>query len=604
MATYYVGADGTSSKAGATSPDSFLTYMSLATHNASTFLPGDTIIVLGNHGIFSGNLKIPSSGLTLLPINYIGHHSPIFTGDATASLQVTNRSYINVSRMIFTTIVVLVNSNSSNINIDYCIIKNTAGIGLTVTTGGSVTVRNCNIHSSGNYGVRITTAGNTINLYNNLIYGHPTMGVEIAAGNLGTADYNIIIGNTALVNTNLSFGAGYTDGGHNIVNSVPKIRHYRNDTAYFCVTCDDQGSSDYWRQVVDALPSSIKTNYFPQTAGLTAAMQADIIALHNTGRCVIGNHTQTHSPLNIATAFSITTTNAVPTCNVDVAGDLLTLATTTPGNTVTIALVGKTITDLKTAVAGKGWTITNTANVQNAFMLSSLADSAGAQAVPYSPIPDIVAPNYMYFRNEITGANNVLQSLLGFRPRTMSFPFNVSSNDSILYLLNIENMYASRIGVTGSRTLSSINRFNLYSIMNNTLKGDGTESTIRRAANHIFTWAKDGGFFVAFLAHDATEFTVQQWVWLVDELLLLGAQIITMEEAITNIIDDHATADNITYTKTYSDISDYTLLQGSAAIDSGLNVGNINDFYNNPVPRHGGVDIGAFEYKRPRFRRF
>jgi hypothetical protein len=63
MATYFVRADGTSTKSGATDPTSASTSMSGATFNASTFSPGDVVIFSGRGGTFStASINIPSSG--------------------------------------------------------------------------------------------------------------------------------------------------------------------------------------------------------------------------------------------------------------------------------------------------------------------------------------------------------------------------------------------------------------------------------------------------------------------------------------------------------------------------------------------------------------
>lgn len=71
MATFYLRADGSATKANATGPASDATKcMSVATHNASTFAAGDQILLSSQGGDFTTGLSVPSSGTSGNPIIY------------------------------------------------------------------------------------------------------------------------------------------------------------------------------------------------------------------------------------------------------------------------------------------------------------------------------------------------------------------------------------------------------------------------------------------------------------------------------------------------------------------------------------------------------
>lgn len=79
-ATYYLRADGTAEdKTAATSCSAAATSMSVATHNAQTFAPGDTISLCSNGGIYKAEIVPPTSGSSGNIITYsnAAGHTPI-----------------------------------------------------------------------------------------------------------------------------------------------------------------------------------------------------------------------------------------------------------------------------------------------------------------------------------------------------------------------------------------------------------------------------------------------------------------------------------------------------------------------------------------------
>lgn len=600
-ATYYCRADGTAaSKAAATSDAAAATSMTLATHQAQTYSAGDVIVISDKGGAYAAILAPPSSGGAGNPIIYQASGTPVITSNGSYGFRIIGKSYLTITGITFTSKLLSIESGSAGIIFNKCIGKAiTSGAAVGVSGASTVTFNNCVFHANTGAmleAIGVGNTGNTITIKNCLVYGNndDTSPIRVIAGNTVDYDYNLVIGNIyQLADKVVSLPVG-SDGGHNIILYEPKVTGYRNGTAYFSITVDDQDAA-YARQIADIMPAGTKMTMFVIAAGLNATQQENIQYLHNNGHEIAG-HGYSHSLPSASTAFAVTTTNANPTVNVDVAGYQIVLSTTTGGNTVTLGWTGdKKISDLKTAVTGKGWTITNTENVQNSLLLSSLADSSGAQAAPYTTNLDKTA-NGMFYQNEITYAHSILDAITGGTVTTFSYPFGVYDSGMATYM-QTNGIQGARLNYTGEYNLSSLNIYKTFCPDMTTLKGDGTEATIRTLANAYYAWAKDNGAFVSFIVHDATEFSVAQWAWFLDELNELGAEILPYRAAIGKIKGDHSTADNLTYAKTYADVSDYRLTADSDAIDAGTTItGVTTDIEGVAVPYSSAPDIGAYEH--------
>jgi len=612
MASYYVRADGAAAnKAAAIGPDTNPgACMSLATCNTESagFSAGDIIYISAKGGEFSDRIIPLVSGLVGNPIQYIGIDKPIINGNGVHTLRISARNYIDFFGIIFNGVFSYL-SNTTNININYCILKNgTNAFGnLYLDTNAAVRLNNCIVHSSSSYGLCANTAGCSIILRNSIVYGNLNSGIFTANGAAIDYDYNIITGNGPSLTLNMILGVGAIDGGHNILTAAPKIKKYKNNTAYFVFSIDDNyttapstgSNGEQAKLYADALTSyNVKMTLFIRTdggdgLGMSDTAKSNFLALHNQGH-EIAVHTWSHSLMDRTQAFDITTTNANPTCNVDVSGHQIILATTTPGNSVTLDWTGgfgKTIQNLQTAVIGKGWTITPKANVQPTLLLSSLADSVGAQVVPYTTNLDKSAPNYKFFYDEITAPRDQLQVAIGVQPVTYAYPGNVPDAGAEAYLLS-RRFIAGRANV--DRTLSSLNIYRVATTAPNLFIGGGTEVEIRRLANHYYTWAKDSGYIIVFFIHSTDDISIVQTIWLIDELIKLGAEFSTFKSAVNKIKDDHTTTNNITYAKTYADISNYYLQRTSSAINAGVDVGLTSDLDGRAII--GTPSIGVYEY--------
>lgn len=456
-----------------------------------------------------------------------------------------------------------------------CLLSNNA-LSSMVSNNSAITIRNCAIVGNG---------GATYRAFDTL--------------NGGTIDYDycLITGNNYLPENNITGTTGLTDGGHNVVEGNPGFVAYPY-SAYFNISLDDADTT-YWRAVADVVnPLGVKITCFVTPSLITTQDEInDLIYLANQGN-EVAIHDWSHTGLNQTTAFTVTTTNANPTINVNVAAKILTLGTTTGGNTVTVdwSVTDKTIADLKTAVTGKGWTITNdTVYIYDAMKLSSLADTSGAVAVPHDCALDIVAPNYQFWEDEVTATQDWITTNVGVEPTTMSYPNGLTSAGLEAWIRDNTNIIGARGTGSNFYLLSSLD---IYNVKANNSDLGLTEATARANARHVGAFSQTVGALYCMYSHHADQVTTAQWGYYVEEIKRMGGVFYTFKEIITAIRADHATADGLTYTKSYTNNSNYKIRPNSASINTGTPiVGITTDFIGNHVPSGGAFDIGPYEYQ-------
>lgn len=604
MATYYCRADGTApNKAAATSDAAAGTAMSLATHNAQTFSAGDIIVISDKGGQYADRIVVPSSGASGNPLLYQPSGYPVVNGNGTHSLRISTRNHVWINGIVFANSMAYFTATGDNVIINQCAVKNSASAtgGVLLDSNAIIQMNNCAVHNNTYFGIKVEAAGPSLKLRNCAIYGNGDRGLYTVNGVACDYDYCNITGNGATLATNMTLGTGAVDGGHNIIEQAPGVRSYKNNSAYFVVSHDDNAASDgtgldggYMLALAATLaPYGVKLTAFIRCDALTPTGEANFLAMHNAGH-EMAIHTWSHSLMDRTQAFDVTSTNASPTCNIDVAGQQIILATTTPGNSVTLAWAGdKMISDLQAAVAGKGWTITPKTSVQIALLLSSCSDSAGAQAVPYTALLDRTSTDKGFFYNEIAYPRAIVESAIGAPVRSYAFPGNVWDAGAEAYLL-AQGFAGAR--ANGDGFLSALDIFKLNTIDLAAFKGDGTETTIRKLANHLFVRGQSRGHVYTLLAHSDVDFTQAQWAWFVDELRSLGAEFLTFREAVAAIKLTHATTDAINFTLAYPDVSSYFLKPQSPCINAGEAVAGITtDYFGNPVPFGSSPDIGLHE---------
>lgn len=574
--TYYV--DATGGLDGNTGLSEGQAWKTIAKVNGFAFAAGDTILF--KRGETWAALLQPSvSGLSGSPITFGAYGDsaialPKLNGAGDYGVS-TTRSYLAFDSLDIRG-VTFTGGGATGGTFTRCVIRSHPdNHGLSIAAGTTVaSVSHCVIVDNAKYGIYV--AGTLTSLRDSIVgrNGYPQI-IVAATGNINY-DYCHIMGNSTLASSRITVTAGgiATDGGHNVLTGNPSFTGYQAGQAYFVYSLDGH-DVDHYVNVAAGLPTDVKFTAFINSADITAGEYAALAALAAAGH-EIANHTVHHDGMTVTTAFSITTTNAAPTVNVNIAAKTLTLATTTPGNTVTVDWDAGTkyIADLLTAVSGKGWTITKTSEMTDVD-LGALQDTAGAVAVPHTCALNATR----YYDAEIGIANTQIAAMTGVTPTTLSYPWGESG-------AAVQN-YLSAAGMLGARSVSSsqqqLTSLNLYAVRTydwNEWVGDGTEAEIRANADYIYTYAKTFGTVASFYSHIAATISVQQIAWLVDEIRQRGGVWYTFAAAMTAIRADHTTADGKTYTKADAGASDFHLLSNSSAI------GAASD----------GTDIGAYQY--------
>jgi peptidoglycan/xylan/chitin deacetylase (PgdA/CDA1 family) len=601
---YYMRVDGTAAnKASATGPETDATKcMSVATHNTQTFSAGDIIYICSNGGNFASQITCPSGGANGNPIIYEGVGSPVLTilSGSTSCFHTNGKNYITIRY------ITVGSSTGKGINFggstgckaSYCIVKNCTSRGINADNSPSTTVDNCVVVgsvTSAASGVGGYEAITTLTVRNTIIAGCGYVaGYGLESYNSASVTYSncCIIGNNRTRSNNIS--SGCTDGGGNIVTNSPRFVSGYNNTVYWAYTSDDD-DVDYWSSCANILASyGGKLTCFPTPSSITQGEQTTLADLVAAGH-EMGVHGWSHSALNATTAFQVTSTNeGTNTVNVDVANNQIILASSgTPANNVTQTFVGDTtIATLKAAVAGKNWLITNSTDVQDEMKLYSLQDSSGAQTCPYTVNLD----NYKFYDEEITSNITWLTSVTGSAPTTMAYPYGSRSAGLITWIKDNTSLLGVRLagGITQNLTTVPLYEFNY--IPATSLIGDGVEATIRGNVNHFYELAKQVGCAVVMSGHSSGEISTANLTIIVDELSKLGVTVQTFSSILSAIRADHSTADNLTYTKTYPDVSNFALQYNSLCINAGTDLGLTRDYIGNSK-WGANWDIGAYEWQ-------
>ena len=190
----------------------------------------------------------------------------------------------------------------------------------------------------------------------------------------------------------------------------------------------------------------------------------------------------------------------------------------------------------------------------------------------------------------------IIGSWTGVTPTTLGTPFGTEPPTALKTWLSTRlNGARGNYDAAGSRVLSSLNIYNIsVSSSASPWKGDGTETTIRRNIASYYHHFKSSGKIFVINTHNTSDLTIEQIGWLVDELYKCGGKFVSFDTAVNEIRADHSTSDNITYTKTYADVSDFHLQPTSPARRAGINVGLTTDFAGMPVKNP--PSMGAYEF--------
>lgn len=565
--------------------------------NGVVFSAGDSILFKGGE-TWATQLKPSASGADENHITYGTYNKSGGLATLSASIDVNAKSDITFDGLHITGARIWADSGESSIYFNNCIIENTGSYGFDGNTA-QTDIRFNNCVFARNLRYHIDAPAGAVTVRNSIFLSNANTDEGVwNAGTTGTLDIDY-----SLINTAQNFlTTKVTDGGHNLWYPDPKITSYPTSiTPRFTFTFDDSGSIDSFYTLATTVLDTygVKGTIFVSPALWTADQQTKAIALSANGH-EIANHTLNHEDLIATQAFVVTSTNTNPTVDVDVATTTITLSCDEAGNVVTLDWSGnKTIQDLKTAVTGKGWTVTNSLQNsktrQNTLLLDELADSGGAQVAPYTALLDIFAPNYKFWDHELNDAQDQIEALTGIRPTTMAYPYGYNNADLKTWMATNTTLTSARQVGGAPTTLASIAKWNFPQRSYCWSTAD-TEDTVRACARRMYFYAIGVPGFYLHYDHNTTQDYWTRYGWFIDELQSLGATFNTYGQLVSWIASDHAD-DGTTWTKTYTTTgADYHLLSTSPAINTGIDVGLTSDIIGTTIPQSTAPDIGAYEY--------
>jgi len=485
------------------------------------------------------------------------------------------------------------------INFEYCLLRDSNANGLN-SFASTVYLKNCLVIGARDDGVLADGDGAVVDLKNTLVIangggvaGSTYGGGGLNAANGGTINYSYsnITGNGYRPDWNVR---GATGGSNNQLQTLPRMERPMKDAAFFTITVDDAGYAYAQAAAAAIEPYGGRLTFFVIPSLIDAAGETALAALATAGH-EIAVHSWSHAGLTITEIFEVTSTNTAPTVDVDVPTTTITLWCDEVANRVTFNWSGnKTIGDLKIAVAGKGWTVTNKSTVADALRLACLADSGGAQAAPYTTAPDVSSPNYAFWYQEVIVAQDWIENITGIRPKTMAYPYGYT-NAALQTWLKNQGFEGARWTNDIMQTLSSIEIYNNRNVYD--LKGDGSEAQTKASARHHYELCKQTARMLCFYVHNTGDLSVAQWGWFAQELAACGAQLQTFGSYVSAVRASHTpSGDGLTYTKTYPDVSNFHLTPASPCINAGFSVGLDEDIEGTPAPQAAVYDIGPYEF--------
>lgn len=588
--TYYVSLTGSDAASGLTPATAWQT---IAKVNGTTLTPGQSV-GFQRGGTWAEQLAPGQSGTASSPITFgvygVGAW-PRITG-GTRSLSVATRTWLVFDHLRFSSKGVLT-TNGSDLTFKYCVFDGAVSYsGLQSSGTTRITATNNVFANNDQYGMWLNTG--THILRNNIFLGNglesdATNGDYYAIRSTATvdSDYNLWTGNSSRPRFNVS-NVAFSLGSHELIQVNPLFASLRTSSGMMTISADDYDTAYFLAMAGAVNPLGVHASFFVGPAlGLGSTEWANLATLVAAGN-EIGVHSYTHSSLITNQLFTVSTTNASPSINIDHSGTwAITLSTTTPGNTVSlpIYLGANSIYDLQQAIIGKGWTVTIPSTLPNLVFpqvfLASCKDTGGAQTTfPYTVQPDVSSPNYWYWDQEIRQMRDLISTQLSYTPTTISTPSGEGNAalQAYVHTLGLQAMRSAQaVGDPGVFRLNNLNLYDLAAFnMSDFLALGTTESVVRSQARGLALYVNSGPIGYNIYTHNSTEFTAAELGWFVSEALASGVTFKTIGQLASDVRVDHASSNGMTFTKTYTDLFDFTLQSGSPAVGAGVYIPGVS----------------------------
>jgi hypothetical protein len=371
---------------------------------------------------------------------------------------------------------------------------------------------------------------------------------------------------------------------------------------------DDLGNLSYFETVAAKLAARgwRGTLAVADPANMSASEQATLISLHAAGHDLAAHAVAYGNLMTDTTGMRIQYVGAGSASAMTITSDALTTTCTgDAGSNLNLDLTAAaydTLTEVCAYIDGlAGYTCTRL-NADTSVLLPSsyLADVAGQDIKTGTYDADFDATKV--YDSEMTGCKTALEAKIpGYTVSSWVCPGN-ASDATIQAALLARGFSASRgSGTTGEHTMASMSVYNitpvsLYSVFGNDANPQNTEGKVEQYTAGVLEYLKFIGGVYFFFSHSASEFSSEAWDALLTEVAKSGVQVMTLTQAGAYIVANGTdSGDHMTYTRTFTDASDYRLRAGSPAINAGTDVGLTTDFDGKPI--RGVPDIGAYEFQ-------
>lgn len=493
----------------------------------------------------------------------------------------------NSATMLLSTNIGVQNSGSGDISLTNGIIQGATSSAVANTGAGSTTIKN-SIIASGDSSATSCCVSRT-------------------AG-AATVENCLLIPNWRKYGQDSGYFAGTVTDTNNLKTVTPRWqRHQRRGFVVPCV--DDTANHTYATELQTVLAGRGLTGTWYINTGNLSTYLAQAQAIRDAGVLELGFHAMTNARLD-TTGGVYAITKAGATINVDRASDTITVS----GAGTVSGFKAKRLDTIKTALEAIGCTVGDIpATLDSGVMGECFADSAGNQASPYTP-QLLIDPTGAagFFKAEIFDPLAYFSAQLGVVPTTIAPPGGQSSDDVQAAAVNAGfSAVRSALNMTdASWGLSSINLTRLVYLPGESVVGASdaaTRANVRSIAERL---SQVGGILV--IVNHSTQVSQANWEIILDTIQSEYPEItITSLAAAVDEIKNSGiwtTADNITYTRTWTDLSDYRLQGSSPLINAGLNsvwagTANVFDYAGtritdaagNICTQSGYVSIGAYQ---------
>ncbi|MEK7653544.1 MAG: Ig-like domain-containing protein [Patescibacteria group bacterium] len=513
---------------------------------------------------------------------------------------------------------------------------NDNGVMMNINTG-TANFNNCVINAN-DYRAVLVSIGATANFTN------------CAFTNNGTSYYTTFDTDTGTVSTTNSFVQGPLNDPHeqiqahegtwnstdDIINDFPWYNKNAADLGFIAFSTDDIDNNEYFATLANYAMNTygIPMTFFANETNLISpGDKVNLQTLFKAGH-EIGVHTRHHSNLKYTDAFRVTYSGANTDMILTVSGSGTSLSITGTGDTygpidltnASFDTLGELCTDIDEQAKFACSLIPDGADDVLSNSLDDAATNLAVGVATNIPFDDDTGPDNRYYKEEIANAITDLESALhedpacaSYQAKTMAFPYNEANERVIAWVRDNTSLIGARSNtfVGSGFNKSSLSQLNVFNVSSNAtfsgLKGSDYDSLtdaekksrMERAARVMATYASNGTF-VAMLSHYAWQISLQDFTWLLDELVKYRDAYNLNINSFGNIINEVRTSGDWTasstaagyYERTFTGVDDFSPRFNSPLIDAGATVaGRTVDVLGNSI--YGAPDIGAYEYQPP-----